>query len=1003
MYIKRCYSVIVIGLMLMASASAQKVNLQSVKAEQAPRSEAVVPTSGMTCMGAYLFADLSVGGKSKEELKSQYAIIEESGRLYVSAFVALDDESDLKRLASYGVRVNGSETRMASVMIPLDTYVPLVQSGLCRQIDVAKKVDLHNDRATRALRSDAANRGHFLTGNYDGTDVVVGIIDIGFEYGHPTFYDTTGTRYRVKCVWDQNVQCTTHPAGYSYGKEYLTQSSILNAVCSHTTETHGSHVAGIAAGSGGPGGARMYRGVAPNADLVLVATNMMSTGIYDGINYIKNYASSIGKPCVINMSLGSQVGPHDGTTLFDQMCDTYVGNTPGVLLCASAGNDGSTTLHLMKEFDAAAGDTSVASFLTFSGGARGKTYLDFWGMPGDTFGVQLGVVNINTGAFEDVSYLYSSAFSTTYNTTLTDADGESCSLDIYCTSADANNGRPNITINVNNMSQTSNNQFLCVRIIAHDGIVHAWANDANFDSRGLGGMATGDHHYTTGEIGIGRTMITVGSYMTRANWTCLSGTTYGVGGMEGDLSYFSSVGPSLDGRVKPDIVGPGQMIYSAVNKYDQEYCNPNGYWVVGSTQFNGATYYYATMQGTSMSCPAVAGCMALWLQANPQMTSAQAHQLLHNSGLQDGYTGPISTSGSTYWGWGKMNLYAGLPMTDDTTVVTNCRIDMFPYTDGFESKNNCWAASDDESDGTSWRYNDEWQDGEVSNHAGSVALVSRASTTGTDHVLMSPVIQVPESGENWSFTWNAGMLAADALSDEQYSVFVVRHSQSKLLYKGELNHNLTSVRQGVCLDAYRGDEIRIKIIHFAKEGSVGMTIDDVAIRQELVAPQVRIKYNGTTEGNIHVQPGEVMSFEAVVLNQVPVDEYSWSTLGDSWYSDSAKLVSVVFDGDMETWVNVFVSNQTGSDSFMRRIYVGNVGIDMVEEGRMTLYPNPSKGLVKVGMGDEEILGIEVVDELGRVVDVVSGTYIDLSKVRPGIYLVRVTTGSGVAVSRVVRI
>lgn len=1010
MIIKRLFLASVFTLTLFFATLAQQVVLQPMKSVMAPRGEGVVSTSGLSCMGAFLLADLYVGQVPESELVSRYSLQRVDGKVYVPAFLEVEETSVTDKFGIYGVRVNGDNGNMMSAMIPLENFVAFAQSGLCLQIDVAKKMELDNERATRMMRSDDANRGHMLPEKYDGTGVIVGIIDIGFEYGHPTFYDTTGTRYRVKCVWDQNMQCNTHPAGYSYGKEFLTQSSILNAVCSHTNETHGSHVAGIAAGCGGPmAEARQYRGVAPNADLVLVATNMMSTGIYDGINYIKNYASSLGKPCVINMSLGSQVGPHDGTTLFDQMCDNYVGNTPGVLLCASAGNEGSSTLHLSKTFVDATADTSVASILSFSGSSGGSSYVDCWGMPGDTFFVQLGIVDVSTGVFEDVSYLYPSAYSTTYNATMTDSEGHSCSLTLYVTNADPSNGRPDILVRVENGFLPNPSHRVVVRLVGHNTTVHCWANSADLVSGGLSGLVTGDNAYTTGEIGIGRTMITVGSCMSRRNWTALNGTTYGFSEQEGDLSYFSSHGPTLDGRMKPDIVGPGQMLYSAVNKYDVDYCDPTGPWVVGQVTFNGNTEYYAAMQGTSMSCPAVTGCMALWLQANPQMTSAQAHQLLHNSGLQDVYTGVIPSTGSTAWGWGKINLYAGLPVTDDTVINTNCQVDVFPYSDDFELKNGCWTASDNETDGTSWSYFDQWEPGTVQNHIGNSALVSRASTTGTDHVLMSPVIMMPSEGDNWSFAWYEGTLALDGNSYEPYSVYVEHDGQSDLLFQGAVWHQETPVCRGICLDAYRGEEIRIKIVHYAGPSiytgdiSVGLTIDYVSIRQEVVAPQVRIKYNGTTEGNIYVQPGEVMNFEAVILNQARVDDYSWTMGNGHWDSDGARLENVVFDGDMETWVHVFVSNSAGNDLGIRRIYVGNVGVDPVEMPLMSLYPNPSSGLVKVDMGDEEILGIEVLDELGCIVDVVRGSSIDLSNLRSGVYLVRVTTHSGTAVSRVVRL
>jgi subtilisin family serine protease len=187
---------------------------------------------------------------------------------------------------------------------------------------------------------DAIHNGQYLPQGYDGTGVVVGVIDIGFEYGHPSFYASDGTTYRVKRVWDQNATSGTAPAGYSYGRELATQNDILAAQYSHNNESHGTHVAGIAAGSGGNTSATAaYRGIAPGADIVLVATTMTSSAILDGINYIRAYAASQQKPCVINMSIGSHVGPHDGTSAFDRACDDLFTLRPDSLLLVGSTRD----------------------------------------------------------------------------------------------------------------------------------------------------------------------------------------------------------------------------------------------------------------------------------------------------------------------------------------------------------------------------------------------------------------------------------------------------------------------------------------------------------------------------------------------------------------------------------------------------------------------------------------------------------------------------------------
>ena len=97
---------------------------------------------------------------------------------------------------------------------------------------------------------------------------------------------------------------------------------------------HGTHVAGIA--GGGYFGTiatsesttldtNPYYGVAYDADLVMVGSTLEDTDILNGIKYVFNYADSIDKPAVVNISLNTSYGPHDGTSLFDQAIDTMLG------------------------------------------------------------------------------------------------------------------------------------------------------------------------------------------------------------------------------------------------------------------------------------------------------------------------------------------------------------------------------------------------------------------------------------------------------------------------------------------------------------------------------------------------------------------------------------------------------------------------------------------------------------------------------------------------------
>jgi subtilisin family serine protease len=98
----------------------------------------------------------------------------------------------------------------------------------------------------------------------------------------------------------------------------------------------------------------------------------------------------------------------------------------------------------------------------------------------------------------------------------------------------------------------------------------------------------------------------------------------------GTRSYFSSIGPTADGRIKPDLMAMGSDDYVACNNFNT--CYGNG-------------------DGTSYSCPLVAGAAALLLEVAPNLTPMQLVAVLKN-------TASRSSNPDNYYGWGIINTYA---------------------------------------------------------------------------------------------------------------------------------------------------------------------------------------------------------------------------------------------------------------------------------------------------------------------------------------------------------
>jgi hypothetical protein len=102
-------------------------------------------------------------------------------------------------------------------------------------------------------------------------------------------------------------------------------------------------VAGIAAGSGSPGG------VAPDAKIAVVRSDTF-TRLGDAVLYLIDLAEDMDVPLVINASVGGQYGPHDGRTPLESYLGSVLGE--GRLMVAAAGNDGNDRIHVGADLDA---------------------------------------------------------------------------------------------------------------------------------------------------------------------------------------------------------------------------------------------------------------------------------------------------------------------------------------------------------------------------------------------------------------------------------------------------------------------------------------------------------------------------------------------------------------------------------------------------------------------------------------------------------------------------
>lgn len=601
----------------------------------------------------------TVDSTTVKKLKKQFLIKSIDTQQYVNAFILLNDNADLDVLRSNGLKINTILPNIITAQVPVQNLETIAMLSEVKNLQIGIPVHHKMDKARIATNVNQVQDGTNLSTPYLGKNVVIGIIDSGIEYGHINFFDSTGVTLRIKHVWDQNIN-GTHPSGFTYGTEYTTQAAILAAKFDNKTGTHGTHVTGIAAGSD-KNNNNSYYGVAPSADIALVSYNLNdrttdNVSISDGIKYLYDYAASINKPCVINMSLGSHIGPHDGTSAFDQVCDALQGK--GKLLVGAAGNEALDSLHISQTFTAS--NTTLKTFFTYYDQTQLIGMTDIWSEANKTFSIQVVVYNKNTGTYTYKSPVYDAATSGDNTFTLKSTDGAVGSIEIY-TEKNSSNNKANAFIG-SDMTSINSGNSVGIIITAQEGTVNAWADDFDsyFTNNNVTGWSTGDSNNSVGEIGgTGKQIISVGAYVTKTTFTNILNQKPGTHETLNHIASFSSTGPTIDGRIKPDITAPGSIV---VSSYSSAIVNNSSYSnnIAKKNTVNGNSYYYGALEGTSMAAPMVTGILATWLEAKNNLSPDEVRTVFQETSISDAFTGTIPSTGSNTWGFGKIDAWNGI-------------------------------------------------------------------------------------------------------------------------------------------------------------------------------------------------------------------------------------------------------------------------------------------------------------------------------------------------------
>jgi subtilisin family serine protease len=496
-------------------------------------------------------------------------------------------------------------------------------------------------------------------GEGTGAGVVVGVVDTGIDVTHPTFRNADGST-RIAWLLTWGPPQNRHPeveAALGCNDPDQPQCAVYSAedldellggtlpIPEHMRDPigHGTHVASIAAGNGqsAPGTVTALRGVAPDATLVIAAPSengrFANDEISRGLQFIFNRADAMGLPAVANLSLGSDYGPHDGTSALERGTAAFIGaEFPGRVVVAAAGNSGG--LYTLGEEDRLGAHTEIHVTngapadvpLVVPGAEGGDIFVWLTFRPGDE--ISVGVEG---------------------------PDGEGW---IGAVGPEDESGYTNDDIQVavvNNLvnDNSSINPDTNSAVVAISG---KWATDSVFTlqlagrgdaqlwtvATGAGGAEAYFLRATKqGTVGLPAShpeVLAVGCTLNRLEWTSRDVGTIGIedfgaaSAPEIDLPcFFSGAGPNPLGVPKPELSAPGGLIAAAMAVDASPDTNDDSIFDTPGCPTDDPCYVvsdlYAITSGTSMSSPAVAGAAALLLQRRPDLTQAAVVDLLQAS------------------------------------------------------------------------------------------------------------------------------------------------------------------------------------------------------------------------------------------------------------------------------------------------------------------------------------------------------------------------------------
>ncbi len=586
----------------------------------------------------------------------------------LTAFVRIDGNA-AEVLRQYGCKELARVGDISIAAIPLSKLGALSCGRQVKRIETGRRCSIQMDTTRLVVNAEKVYTGEGLSQSYTGRGVVVGVQDIGFDLTHPNFYSADMSQYRIKALWDQLSRDTIGSTLY-VGRDYVGRDALLELghPIDGETQTHGTHTAGIAAGSGaeGNGVVSPYRGMACDADLVLVDNAADNASLIDpkdyykftyatdalGFKYIFDYAERMHQPCVINFSEGSSQDFHGYDQLYYELLAKLIG--PGRIIVSSAGNDGARNSYIHKNIGKErAGAFIMGNEKRFSCTAKSK----------QTFTFRVSVYdNVASPQIVDISTVN---ICNAQDSLLTDSllvGGKKYKWRVLAYPNSYDTSETAYDFQLSSPSKLGDSPQVSLQVMGRDADIELYRMSGYMFPHSLDPVLdAGDCRYTIFSPSSSPDVICVGSTSYRTQFVNYLGEkkVYD-SGQKGIRSSFSAMGPTLDGRIKPDVMAPGQNIISSYSTFfinNPKNVNASVKSDVRHFEYNGRTYAWNANAGTSMSAPVVTGAIALWLQADPTLTPADCLEIFAKTCSH--YDASLSYPNNLY-GYGQIDVAAGL-------------------------------------------------------------------------------------------------------------------------------------------------------------------------------------------------------------------------------------------------------------------------------------------------------------------------------------------------------